>query len=122
MGSPILSQPKPKTNRVCFQSDFRNPNKKLQRKPYPMLKINEILLKLEGLQFATSLDLKMGYYHIRFSDNTSNLCTIILFWGNIIKNIYQWELPIHQNVSNRKWKIYFMDLNLPVCTWKTVCY
>ena len=46
-----------------------------------MRKNNEMLLKLEGFQYATSLDLNMGYYHIRLSENTSNLCTIIIMWG-----------------------------------------
>ena len=45
-----------------------------------MPKINEILLKLEGFWYATSLDLNMVYYHIRLRENTSNLCTIILLW------------------------------------------
>ena len=43
-----------------------------------MPKINEMLLKLEGFQYATSLDLNMGYYHIRMIQDASNLCTIIL--------------------------------------------
>ena len=38
-------------------------------------------LELEGFQYATSLDLKMGYYNIRISKKASNLCTIILPWG-----------------------------------------
>ena len=46
-----------------------------------MPKINEILLKLEGFQYDTSLDLNMGYYYIRLRKNTSNLCSIILLWG-----------------------------------------
>ena len=45
-----------------------------------MPKINEMLLKLEGSKYATSLDLNLGYYHIRLSENTNNLCTIILPW------------------------------------------
>ena len=45
-----------------------------------MPKINEILLKLEGFRYATSLDLNMGYYHIRLSENESNLCKIVLPW------------------------------------------
>ena len=53
--SPSFSQPKPKSNQVCFLSDFNNLNKHFQRKPYLMPKINEMLLKLEGLQYATSL-------------------------------------------------------------------
>ena len=45
-----------------------------------MPKINEMLSKLEGFQYPTLLDLKMGYYHIRLNDNTINLCTIIIPW------------------------------------------
>ena len=45
-GAPYFEQPKPKSNRVDFLSDFINTSKKLKRKPYPMPKINEILLKL----------------------------------------------------------------------------
>ena len=45
-----------------------------------MPKINKMLLKLEGFQYASPLDLNMGYYHIWLSENASNLCTIILPW------------------------------------------
>ena len=40
-----------------------------------------MLQKLEGFLFATSLDLNMGYYHIRLSPYSSSLCTIIFPWG-----------------------------------------
>ena len=79
-GSPFFAQHKPKSNRVSLLSGFRNLNKKLNQKPYPMPKINEMLLKLEVFQYAKSLDLDMGYYHIRLRENTSNLCKIILLW------------------------------------------
>ena len=46
-----------------------------------MQKINEMLLKLEGFQYATSLYLNIGYYLIQPSENASNFCTIILLWG-----------------------------------------
>ena len=49
-----------------------------------MPKINKMLLKLEGFQYATSLNLKMIYYHIQLSYNTSNLCTIILPRGGVL--------------------------------------
>ena len=45
-----------------------------------MSNINEVLLRLEGIYYATSLGLNMGYYHIQLSENSSNLCTIILIW------------------------------------------
>ena len=72
----LLNQ-KHKSNRVRLLSDFRNINKQLKQNLHPISKINEILLKLEGFQYATSLDLNMGYYHIRLRKNASNLCTII---------------------------------------------
>ena len=46
-----------------------------------MPKRNKMLLKLEGSQYSMSIDLNMGYYHIRLSKNGSNLCTIIIPWG-----------------------------------------
>ena len=46
-----------------------------------MPKTNEMLFKLEGFWYDTSLDLEMGYYHIRISENASKLCTFALPWG-----------------------------------------
>ena len=77
-GDLSFAYPKPNSNRVGFLSHLRNLNKQLKRKPYPMPKINEMLLGLEGFQYATSPNLNMGYYHIRLSKNTSNLCTNII--------------------------------------------
>ena len=80
-GAPSFAQPKPKMNSLRFLSGFWNLNRQLKRKPYPMPKICEMLLNLEGFQYAMSLDLNMGYYHIRLSNQASNLCTIIIPWG-----------------------------------------
>ena len=77
-GSPSFSQPK---SNFFFLSEFRNLNKQLKEKPYSMPKLNEMLLKLEGFQYDKSLDLNMGYHHIRISKNASNLCTTILLCG-----------------------------------------
>ena len=41
-----------------------------------------MLLELECFQYSMSLDLNIGYYHIQIIKNASNLCTIILQWGN----------------------------------------
>ena len=40
-GAPYFSQLRPKTNRVRFLSYFRNLNKQLTFKPYPMPNINK---------------------------------------------------------------------------------
>jgi hypothetical protein len=36
---------------------------------------------LEGFLLATSLDLNMGYYHIKLSPSASKLCIVIFPWG-----------------------------------------
>ena len=46
-----------------------------------MPKMNEMLLKFQGFQYATSLDLNMGYYNIRISYSANKLCTITIPWG-----------------------------------------
>ena len=45
-----------------------------------MPKINKMLSKLEGFQYATLIDLSMVYYHIRLTEDASNLCKNILPW------------------------------------------
>ena len=38
-------------------------------------------MDLEGFQYATSLDLNMGYYHLELSQKAKELCTIVLPFG-----------------------------------------
>ena len=59
-------------------SDFREVNKRLVRKPFPIPKISAILQELEGFTFATALDLNMGYYTIRLDHDSSKICPITL--------------------------------------------
>jgi hypothetical protein len=87
--APTYIIPK-KDGSVRFISDFWELNKRIKRKPYPIPKVQDLLLKLEGFQYATSLDLNMGYYHIELSPNSKCLCTIVLPWG---KYEYQ-KLPM----------------------------
>ena len=62
-------------------SDFREVNKRLVRKPFPIPKISTVLQELEGFTIATALDLNMGYYTIRLDPDKSKICTIIFLWG-----------------------------------------
>ena len=78
--APTFIIPK-KDGSVRFISDFRELNKRIKRKPYPIPKIQDMLLKLEGFKYATSLDLNMGYYHIELTPHSKTLCTIVLPWG-----------------------------------------
>eukprot|EP00804_Cyclotella_cryptica_P010465 CCRYP_012288-RA/>CCRYP_012288-RA protein AED:0.12 eAED:0.32 QI:0/0/0/1/0.33/0.25/4/0/520 len=66
---------------VCFLTDFREVNKRLVRKPFPLPKISTVRQELEGFTYATTLDLSMGYYTIRLDPDSSKICTLIFPWG-----------------------------------------
>jgi hypothetical protein len=113
--APTFIIPK-KDGSVRFISDFRELNKRIKRKPFPIPKIQDLLLKLEGFQYATSLDLNMGYYHIELSPNSKRLCTIVLPWG---KYEYQ-KLPMglcnSPDIFQEKMSTLMSDLEF-VCTY-----
>ena len=52
--APSFTKPKPKSNQVHFLIEFRNLNKQLKQKQYPIPKINEMLLKLFFLVYHVS--------------------------------------------------------------------
>jgi len=78
--APTFIIPK-KDGSVRLISDFRELNKRILRKPCPIPNIQDMLLNLEGFQWATSLDLNVGYYHIRLDPASKQLCTIVLPFG-----------------------------------------
>jgi hypothetical protein len=88
--APTFIIPKKDGTVQFILSDFRQSNKCIKCKPFPIPKIQDLLLKLKGFQYATSLDLNMGYYHIELSPDSKWLCTIVLPWG---KYEYQ-KLPM----------------------------
>ena len=53
-----------KTSDPCFLTDFREVNKCIQRKPFPLPRINESLQKIEKFKSAMVIDLSQGYYSI----------------------------------------------------------
>ncbi len=74
---PIFKIPR-KDNTVRDVSDYRELNKRIVRKPFPIPKIRTVLQELEGFTYATALDLNLGYYTIRLDPDASKISTIIL--------------------------------------------
>lgn len=66
---------------VRFLTDFRELNKCLVRKPYPIPKIAETLQQMEKFSYCTAVDLNMGYYHLVLDLETRKICTIVFPWG-----------------------------------------
>ena len=67
--APSFAIPKKNTNEVRFLTDFRQLNQRIVRKPFPLPKINQILYGIDCMQWASAIDLKMGYYAIRLDPN-----------------------------------------------------
>ena len=64
--TPTLLIPK-KDSTVTFIYEYRELNKRILRQPYPIPKIQDLLLSLEGFRYGNTLDLNMVYYHIDLS-------------------------------------------------------
>ena len=76
-GAPTFLVPK-EDSTVRFISVIRDMNKHILRQPYLMPKIQDILLRLEGLHSGTILDLNMGYYHMNSRSNKNSIDSSIL--------------------------------------------
>ncbi len=102
---PTFIIPK-KDSTVCTIADFRELNKCIVGKSYPIPKISMILQELEGVTYATAHDLNMGYYTIRLDPMASEMCTIIFPWG---KYSYK-RLPMGFGGSADIFQAQIMDL------------
>jgi hypothetical protein len=61
-------------------SEFRVLNSKLQQVSYPLPRIYDILISINGFTHATSIDLNMDYDVLRITLNAQKLYTIVFFW------------------------------------------
>lgn len=92
--SPSFIIPKP-NGQVRFLSDFRELNKALVRRPYPIPKISDMLQQMEGFTFATTIDLVMGFYQMKLDLKTMKICAIVFPWG-----VYRYKrLPMGTAIS-----------------------
>ena len=93
-GTPVFIVPK-KEGTVRFLTDFRRVNKTIVRKPYPIPRIGETMQQLEGFQYATALDLNMGYYTIDLAESSKDITTIVTEFGKFRYN----KLPMGMCIS-----------------------
>ena len=78
---PAFTIPKRNTDEVRFVSDFRELNKWVVRSPYLVPPIRDTLNKMEGFQYATTIDISMGYWHIELDLESQRKCVITTPWG-----------------------------------------
>ena len=92
--APTFIIPK-KDGRVRWISDFRELNKFLERRPYPIPVIHEMLRKRKGYKFFTKLDISMQFYTYLMDEASRELCTIGTPFG-----MYRYrKLPMGLTVS-----------------------
>jgi len=99
--APTFVIPK-KDGSVRFISDFRELNKRTLRKPHPIPNIQDMLLNLEGFQWATGLDLNMGCHHIRSDPASKQPCAVALPFGKFECQAIRWDCATALTFSKRR--------------------
>ena len=69
-----------------FIIDYCRHDQKLVRNPYPLPRIDKTMQKLEILQYATELDLNIGYYTIRLLPANQDVPIIVNEFGKFRYN------------------------------------
>ena len=93
-GFPSFIIPK-KDGRVRWLSDFRKLNSLIVRKPYPLPKIQDILLRRGKYTYFTKIDLSMMFYCFKLSKQSQEICVISTEQGNFAYN----RLPMGVKIS-----------------------
>ena len=93
-GIPVFITPN-KEGTVRLITEYQRLNQKLVRKTYPLPRIGETMQKLEGFQYATALDLNMGYDTIRLYPASHDTAAIVTEFGKLRYN----RLPMGMFIS-----------------------
>lgn len=87
--SPCFGVPK-KNGSIRLVMDFRQINKVLKRKEYPLPTIDELFQDIKGFEFASVIDLNMGYLSIPLTDKSKALLTIVTMFGFLSHVYFRW--------------------------------
>ena len=99
-GFPSIIIPK-KDGTVQWLSDFRKLNKLIVRKPFPLPKIQDILLKRGTYIYVTKIDLFMMFYCFELSDCSKRICVISTDNNNYSYNGIPMGVKISLDVAQR---------------------
>jgi len=78
--SPSFIIPK-KDGTVRFITDYREVNRRIVRKPWPMPHIADLLQDIGRYSYVSALNLSMGYYHFKLDKKLQDMSTFVLPWG-----------------------------------------
>ena len=78
---PSFTMPKKNNDGIRFVTDFRELNEHVHRSPFLVPPTRDTLHKMEGFQFATTIDMSMGYWHTQLDLESQEKCVITTPWG-----------------------------------------
>ena len=73
-------QPKT-TGDLQIVTDFWKMNKAIEREPFPIPRVLDIMHKLGKFKSVTALDLSQGFYTIPLDEESQKICTTVTPWG-----------------------------------------
>jgi hypothetical protein len=79
-GMPMMAIPK-KDGTIRTVDDFRELNKWVQRKQYPLPRIQDIFQRRRGYKFFTKIDITGAYYSYELDEESSWLCVLVTPFG-----------------------------------------
>ncbi|MEE4248366.1 MAG: reverse transcriptase family protein, partial [Kangiellaceae bacterium] len=65
--------------RLCI--DPTHLNKAIKRAHYPLTTVEQVMARIPGAKFFSTLDAKTGFWQIRLDEASSNVCTFNTPWG-----------------------------------------
>ena len=93
-----------------FITDYRMVNRMIHRRPWPMPHIADLLQDVGTYKYVTALDLSMGYYHFRLSEQLSRMSTFMLPFGLYRYKRMAMGLSISPDFFQEKLSQLFSDL------------
>ncbi|XP_060556789.1 uncharacterized protein K02A2.6-like [Ruditapes philippinarum] len=79
--SPIVLEPKPKTNQIRICVDMRLPNQAIKRTRHIIPTIDDMIVDLSGAKVFSKLDLNHGYHQLELSEESRNITTFTTHVG-----------------------------------------
>ena len=72
---PMVTVPKPEPGQVRITTDLTRLNDAVIPERYPIPRIKDLFLKMQGATIFSKLDLRKGYYHIKLDETSRDLTT-----------------------------------------------
>ncbi|GAX21143.1 hypothetical protein FisN_UnNu089, partial [Fistulifera solaris] len=112
--APSFIIPK-KDGRVRWISDFRELNKVIKRKVYPIPKITDILSQRSGYSFFSKIDVSMHYYTFELTEESKDLCVICTPFGNYRYNRLPMGISMAPDIAQEVMEDLFRQLDEVNC-------